>query len=136
MTLEIITPEKIVFKEEVDEIVVPTVTGEIAILSNHVPLVTQVMEGEIIVKKGPKLYSLAITGGFLEVLKNQISILANFAIRAEDIEVAKVEEAKKRAEQISKEKSTDNDFRIAQSELLKSIVQLRVATKYRHRRSL
>ena len=135
MTLEIITPEKIVFKEEVDEIIVPTITGVIGILPNHVPLVTQVAEGEIIVKKDAKLYSLAVTGGFLEVSKNHVSILTNFAIRAEDIEVAKVEEAKKRAEQISKEKATDKDFRIAQSELLKSIVQLRVATKYKRRRT-
>lgn len=136
MILEIITPEKILLKEEIDEIIVPTVTGEIAILPNHVPLVTQIVEGELMVKKGAKLYSLAITGGFMQVLKNQVSILANFAIRAEDIEVAKVEEAKKRAEALMKEKATDRDFRIAEAELIKSIVQLRVATKYKHRRPL
>ena len=136
MILEIITPEKIVFKEEVDEVIVPTVTGEIAILSNHVPLVTQISEGELIVKKENKLYSVAISGGFLEVSKNQVSILANFAIRAEDIEIAKVEEAKKRAEHLVKERSTDRDFKIAEAELLKSILQLRIATKYKHRRPL
>lgn len=136
MTLEIITPEKIVLKEEVEEIIVPTQMGEIAILPNHVPLIAQIAPGELIFKKGGKPYLLAVTEGFLEVKKNQVSILANFAIRAEDIEVAKVEEAKKRAEQLEKEKATDKDFRIAEAELVKSILQLKVATKYRRRRSV
>lgn len=136
MILEIITPEKIVFKEEVDEIIVPTVTGQIAILPNHIPLVTQVAEGELIVRKGEKLSSLAVLGGFLEVSKNLVSILANFAVRAEDIEIAKVEEAKKRAEKLRQEKATDKDFKIAEAELVKSIIQLRVVTKYKRRHAL
>ena len=129
MILNIITPEKVVLKEEVEEVIVPTVNGEIAILPNHVSLVTQIATGELIVKRGGKPYSIAIAGGFLEMQKNELSILANFAIRAEDIEVAKVEEAQRRAEKLMKEKTTDDDFRVAQAELIKAVLQLKVATK-------
>ena len=136
MILSIITPEKIVFKDTVEEIIAPTTTGEIAILENHIPIVTQIATGELIVKRGGKSYSIAITGGFLEMQKNEVSILANFAIRAEDIEVAKAEEAQKRAERLMKEKTTDKDFRIAEAEMIKSVLQLQVATRYKRRRPL
>lgn len=133
LLLEIITPEKIVYKEEVDEVVVPTVQGEIAILPNHVNLLTQVTPGELIVKKGNTNHALAITGGFLEVNHNKISILADYAIRAQDIQVAMVTEAKKRAEKMMQEKTTGNEFKIAQGELIKAILELRVATKHKRR---
>lgn len=136
MILQIITPQKIVFKDDVDELIAPTEMGEIGILPNHVPLVAKIVPGELIIQKGGKLSSLAVTEGFLEIKKDEISVLANFAIRAEDIQIAQVEEAKKRAELVAKEKATDRDFKIAEGELLKSLIQLRVATKYRRRRSL
>lgn len=133
LLLEIITPEKIIYKDEVSEVIVPTVNGEIAILPNHVNLLTQVNSGELIVKKGSAQQYLAITGGFLEISNNQISILADYAIKAQDIEVAKAQEAKKRAEKIMSEKATGNDFKIAQGELIKAILELRIATKHRRR---
>lgn len=133
LAFEIITPEKTVFKDEVDEIVVPTVKGEIAILPNHVNLLTQVSPGELIVKKGENTYPIAITGGFLEVNNNKISILADYAIRAQDIEVARAEEARKRAEKAMQEKTTDKDFKIAQGELLKSLLELKVAGRQKRR---
>ncbi len=135
LTFEIITPLKTVFKDTVDEIVVPTINGEIAILPNHVNLLTQISSGELIVKKGSDIYSLAVTGGFMEVENNKVSILADYAIRTNDIEVAKVEEAKKAAEKIMQEKVSEKDFKIAQGELLKALVELRVAGK-RKRRNL
>ncbi|MBI4089145.1 MAG: ATP synthase F1 subunit epsilon [Candidatus Levybacteria bacterium] len=133
LLLEIITPEKVIYKDEVDEIVTPTVNGEIAILPNHINLLTQITPGELIVKKGSSTESLAITGGFLEVSNNKISILAEYAIKAEDIQVAHAEEAKKRAEKIMSEKTSENDFKIAEGELLKSLLQLKIASKRRRR---
>lgn len=133
LLLEIITPEKVVVKEEIDEAIVPTVNGEIAILPHHVGLLTQVVPGELIIKKNNKYQSIAITEGFLEVNNNYISILANYAINAENINVAKAEQAKKRAENLMKEKASDKDFRIAEGELRKAILELKVAYKHRRR---
>lgn len=135
LTLEIITPEKVIYKDEVDEVVIPTVQGEIAILSNHVNLLTQVNPGELIIKKGTTQQYLAITGGFLEVNRNKVSILADYAIKAQDIEIARATEAKKRAEKIMSEKTSDNDFRVAQGEMIKAILELKVATKHKRKLS-
>jgi F-type H+-transporting ATPase subunit epsilon len=133
LLLEIITPEKVIYKDEVSEIVAPTINGEIAILPNHVDLLTQIRPGELIIKKGTNQQSLAITGGFLEIQKNKVSILAEYAVKAQDIEVAKAMEAKKRAERMLSEKSTDRELRIAEGEMIKAILQLKIATKHKRR---
>lgn len=135
MTLKLITPEKIVLEQEVDQITVPTSTGEITILPNHVNLVTEVIPGEMIVKiKGKEDY-IAVTGGFLEVRSNEVSALLDYAVRAEHIEVEKAIEAQKRAEgamKKAKEKASDRDFALAQSESIRALMELKVA--YRRRR--
>lgn len=131
--LSIITPEKVIYEDEVAEIVVPTVNGEIAILPNHINLLTQVNPGELVIQKGASQQYLAVTGGFLEVRDNKVSVLAEYAVKAQDIEVARAMEAKKRAEKVMSEKSTDNEMRIAQAEMIKAILELRVATKHKRR---
>ena len=133
LSFEIITPEKTIYKDEVDEIIVPTTKGEIAILPSHINLLTQVSAGELIIKKGSDTHTIAVTGGFLEVNNNKISILADYAIRAQDIQIARVEEAKKRAEKAMEEKTSEKDFKIAQGELLKSLLELKVAGRHRRR---
>lgn len=133
LTLEIITPEKVVYKDEVNEVIAPTVNGEIAILPNHINLLTQINPGELIVKKGSINQFLAITGGFLEVNNNKISIVANYAVKAQDIEIAQAQEAKKAAEKVMSEKATDNEMKIAQGELIKAILELKVATRHKRR---
>ncbi len=133
LLLEIITPEKIVFKDEIDEAVIPTANGQITILPNHVGLLTQIKPGELIVKKGNKREYLAITDGFLEINNNHISILANYAIKAEDIQVAEQKEAQERAEKLMREKLTDRDARIAEAQLIQAVLQMQIASKYRQR---
>ena len=133
LLLEIITPGKVVYKDEVNEVILPPVNGEIAILPNHINLLTQVNPGELIIKKGVTAQYLAITGGFLEVSDNKISILADYAVKAQDIEVARAIEAKKRAEKAMQEKASDNDLRIAQGEMIKAILELKVATRHKRR---
>ena len=135
LLLEIITPVKTVYKDEISEVVVPTVNGEITILPNHINLLTQVNPGELIIKKSGTAQYLAITGGFLEVADNKISILADYAVKAQDIQIAASTEAKKRAEKIMNEKATDNELRVAQGELIKAILELKIATKHRRRMS-
>ncbi|MCL5433054.1 MAG: ATP synthase F1 subunit epsilon [Patescibacteria group bacterium] len=132
LTLEIITPEKIVYKDDVDEVLVETVNGQIGILPNHIGLLTQVVPGELIIKKGKSVQFLAITGGFLEVIKNKATILADYAVRSDQIEVSRALAAQKRAEQSvkeAKEKANDRDFAIAESELRRAILELKVARK-------
>lgn len=129
--LEIITPEKIVFKDDVDEVIAPTSNGQISILPNHIGLLTQIVPGELITKKGQNEYFLAITGGFLEVSRNKVTILADYAIRSEDIEIAKVQEAQKKATKLMEEKISENDFALAQSQIRRSILELKVAQRRR-----
>ncbi|OGH20331.1 MAG: ATP synthase F1 subunit epsilon [Candidatus Levybacteria bacterium RIFCSPHIGHO2_02_FULL_37_13] len=131
---EIISPEKVVYKEDVDEVIVPTTSGQLTILPNHAALMSQVASGEIIVKKNGKEYFMAISGGFLDVNNNNVSILADYAVRSEEIEVAHAIEAQKRAEKMMKEsseKSSKKDFAIAESMLRRSLLELKVASKRR-----
>ncbi len=132
--LEIITPIKIVYKEDVDQVTIPTVTGEITVLPNHVSMLSQIAAGIMVVKKGNQTTEMAITGGFLEIANNTVSILSDYAIKGEDVSVAEAEEAKKRAERMIQERGTEHDFRVAEGELQKAILQLRVANKMKHRR--
>jgi F-type H+-transporting ATPase subunit epsilon len=129
LLLEIITPTKVVVSEEVDELTIPTSAGEITILPNHVNLLSKVTPGEMIIKKNGKIDHFAILGGFLEITNNKVNVLADYAIHADDIHIAKVEEAKERAQKAMKEKLTEEDFRVANAELSKSLLQLRVAKK-------
>lgn len=134
MIFEIITPEKIVFQEEVDEITAPTATGEITILPNHVGLLTKIVPGELTIKKGAQTRFFAVTGGFLEAEKDRITILADYAVRSEEIEVAKAIEAQKRAERLmkeAKEKASEKDFALAESELRRAILELKVSHRRR-----
>jgi F-type H+-transporting ATPase subunit epsilon len=131
--LEIITPTKVVLSEEVDEITLPTVSGEISILPNHIDLLTKVKPGEMTIHRNGKIELFAITGGFLEISSNKVSILADHAIHANDIEIAKAEQAKERAEKAMKEKGTAQDFAVAEAELRKSILELKVARKHKAR---
>lgn len=131
LQLQIITPLKSVLKEEVDEIIVPTEDGEIAILPNHVDLVTKIKAGEMTIKKSSKSIYFAITGGFLELKDNNITILADYAVRAEDIEVAKAKEAQERAQNSLKQKVSGREFAHAESDLRKALTELHVARRHK-----
>lgn len=135
MTLQvrILTPEKEIYKDEVDEVILPTTAGVIGVLPHHAPLVSQIAPGEILLKKKDQIIPLAVYGGYAEVNKLGVNILAQYAARVEDIELAKVQEAKERAEKLMKEKVSDEDFAMAEAELAKALMQLRVATKYKNK---
>lgn len=131
LNVDILTPQTQVFSGEADEVVVPTVTGELGILPNHASLLTQIMPGELRVKTGTKTQLIAILGGYLEVNKNQVNILGDYAVRAEDIELAKAEQAKIRAEKAMAEKVSQEDIANLRGELIKSILELKVARRHR-----
>jgi F-type H+-transporting ATPase subunit epsilon len=102
---EIVTPEKIVLKEEITQVSVPTKEGEITVLPDHIPLVAGLTPGVIeIIKNGDsKKEIMSVSGGFIEVLKNKVVILADTAERAEEINIDRAEEARKRAKKIKKD---------------------------------
>lgn len=135
MQLQIITPAKVVFDEEIDEVIVPTTTGEIAILPNHVNLLTQVTEGEMTIKAQKKEQILAITGGFLQINNNVITVLSDYAIRSEEIDTKQALEAQMRAEELLKknrENLSERDFAIIEADMRRAILELKVA-KRKHR---
>lgn len=131
--LKIVSPEKLVFEDDgFTSITLPTMEGEITILPEHIPLVSAISPGEIIARKKDKDISLVTTKGFLRCDKNgNIFVLSDYAIRSEDVEIAKVEEAKKRAEKDMSEKKSEKDFIIAEAELRKTLLELKVAKKRR-----
>lgn len=129
LTVNVLTPQAQVFSGEAEEVLVPSVNGELGILPNHASLLTQVMPGEIQVKTGSKTQSIAIMGGYIEVNNNVVNILGDFAIRAEDIEIAKVEQAKDKAEKLKKEKISQEDLASIEADLRRSILELKVARK-------
>jgi len=130
--LQIVTPEKIIFDEQVDEVILPTVKGEITVLPHHVPILTQLASGEITIKIKDKKEHLAVVGGFVEVSPQLVTILADFAIHAKDVSEAEAKAAKDRAEKAMNEKLTEEEVRVNQTELIKAILQLKVAKRIKH----
>ncbi|OGH02460.1 MAG: ATP synthase F1 subunit epsilon [Candidatus Levybacteria bacterium RIFCSPHIGHO2_01_FULL_37_17] len=131
LNLKVVTPVKMILSDEIDELTLPTTSGEISVLPNHIDLLTKVSPGEMVIKKGGKIENFAITGGFLEISNNNATLLADYVIRATDIEVAKAKEAKERAEKKLSEKQGNKDFVVAQAELRKALLELKVANRRR-----
>lgn len=132
--LNVITPTKVVLSEEIDELTIPTVNGEISILPNHIDLLTKVTPGEMIIRRNNKIEPFAIAGGFLEISNNKINVLADLALHVDDIEVSKVEEAKQRAEKAMKEKDKEIEYEQLQDDIRKATLQLKVARKHKSTR--
>lgn len=116
-TLQILSPEGITYNDTIDEVLLPTDNGEIAILPHHIDLFSKLSEGIITIKKGGKETLIAILGGFVEVTNGITTILSDYAIKAESIQLAKAQEAKKKAEELMKNKESDVDFALAEKEL-------------------
>lgn len=129
LSITIVTPEKELLTEAVDEVVAPTTTGEIAILPHHVDLLAQLMPGELQLKKGAKVEHFVVVGGFMEVANNAVTILADYAVHGKDISEAQAQQAKDRAEKAMKEKKSDVDFALAEAEFRRAILELKVAKR-------
>lgn len=131
LTLSILTPQSQVYSGEADEVIVPTLNGEIGILPNHVSLLTQILPGELRVKNSGKTNYFAIMGGYIEVGNNTVNVLGDYAVRAEDIEIAKAEQAKERAQKLKEEKISQEDLAIINADLRRSLLELKVARRHR-----
>ncbi|HWQ12089.1 MAG TPA: F0F1 ATP synthase subunit epsilon [Roseiflexaceae bacterium] len=127
MHLEIVTAERVVLSDEVDQVNAPTKDGRIGILPRHMPLLTLLDVGQLDIIKGGEVTNFAVAGGFLEVLPNRVTILADTALRADEIDEARAEEARRRAEEILAQRRSDQEMAQAEAELRRALVELKVA---------
>lgn len=138
MQLKVVTPEKVIYDGEIDELIIPTVTGEIAVLPHHIDLLTQVVPGEMTIKHKGKDQHVAVTGGFLQIVDGVLTLLSDYAVRSEEIDAKKALDAQKRAEETLKKKKedlTERDFAVAQADMRRAILELKVANKRRGHRT-
>lgn len=133
--LEIVTGERVVYADDVDSVVAPGVEGELGILPHHAALMTTLVPGELRVSKGGQDILMAVGGGFMEVLPHKVTILADTAERAEEIDDARAEEARKRAQNrlADASKGEQIDVARAQAAMRRAVVRLKVAQKKKRR---
>jgi F-type H+-transporting ATPase subunit epsilon len=126
LRLEIVTPDAVVYSEDVDMVTLTSVEGELGILPHHVGLMTQMVPGEMIVRKGGHDEFIAVGEGLVEVTGRRVSILTDMAVAADKIDEAKVEEARQRAEARLREKISAEEIASVNASLTRSLAQLRV----------
>jgi F-type H+-transporting ATPase subunit epsilon len=126
LKLEIVTPEGVTYSEDVEMVTLPGSEGEMGIYPNHVPLMTQVAAGEVAARRNGKDDFLAVGEGFVEITGERVAILTDMAIKAENIDEAKAEEARKRAESRLAEKIDDEEAAMVSASLAHSLAQLKV----------
>jgi len=124
-----VTPDRLVVREQVDEVQIPGSEGYFGVLPGHTPLLASLTVGELWYRKGQEKTYLSIAGGFAEVLPDRVTLLATLAERAEEIDVARAEAAKQRAEQRLSQPKTDIDYERARLSLQKSIIRLQVSSR-------
>ncbi len=132
--LEVVTAERLVYSDEVDILIAPGIEGELGILPHHEPLMTILQAGEMMARKGNEEISWAISGGFLEVQRERIIVLADTAERDDEIDLQRAEEAKRRAEERLREKTSTLDASRAEAALQRSLTRLKVGQRRRRRR--
>jgi len=135
---KIVTPERTVFEDSVDQITLPTADGEITVLPLHIPLISVLVSGELTIKKEGEETTMAVSGGIIEVRKNEMTILADTAERAEEIDISRAEEARKRAEKLKDEKirMDETEYAAAAALLERNLARIRVAKKHLTRRGI
>jgi F-type H+-transporting ATPase subunit epsilon len=131
--LEIVTPDRALIREDVDEIQLPGSEGYLGVLPGHTPLLTTLKVGELWYRVGQEKHYLAVAGGFVEVLPDRVTVLAQIAERAQDIDIARAEKAKRRAEERLAKPAPDMDFERARIAMMKSLIRLQVASRARTR---
>jgi F-type H+-transporting ATPase subunit epsilon len=127
--LQIVTPEKMLVREQVDEVEIPGTDGYFGVLPGHTPMLASLAVGELWYRKGQEKTYLSIAYGFCEVLPERVTILAQLAERAEEIDVARAEEARKRAEARLTAAKGEVDYERARSALVKSLARLQVSSR-------
>jgi len=133
ISLEIVTPDHAIASDQVDEVELPGAEGYFGVLPGHTPLLSSLQVGELWYRVGQEKHFLAVAFGFVEVLPDRVTVLAQIAEKAQDIDVSRAEAAKKRAEERVARPQPDIDFERARVALMKSLIRLQVASRARTR---
>jgi F-type H+-transporting ATPase subunit epsilon len=131
LKLEIVTPEGVTYSEDVEMVTLPGSEGEMGIYPNHVPVMTQVAAGEVTARRNGRDEFLAVGEGFVEITGERVAILTDMAVKADNIDEAKAEEARKRAEARLAEKLDDEEAALVNAALAHSLAQLKVKRRNR-----
>jgi F-type H+-transporting ATPase subunit epsilon len=140
LKLKIVTPEKLILEEMVDQVSLPTIEGEITILPEHIPLIVGLASGDVVACVNTECIPMAVVGGFVEVKNNEgvteVAVLADFAEHISELTDEKISQAKTRAEELRKQMENKEhiDFEHFESELERSITQIKIADKWRTRK--
>ncbi len=127
LDLEVVTPERRVLAETVDSVVIPGGEGYLGVLPGHAPLLTHLQAGELSYNRSGKTYYLAVTGGYVEVLRDRVRVLADACERPEEIDADRARRSREKAESVLGTKdSSESDFRRAESRLRRAVVRLKV----------
>ena len=138
LKLKIITPERLILEEMVDQVSLPTTLGEITVLPDHIPLITEITSGDIVALVNGEYVPFATVGGFLEVKwgedkVTEVAVLADFAEHVSEISDEKIEKAKAHAEELKKQRENKEnvDFEHFEAELERSLTRVKIADKWR-----
>lgn len=133
--LDIVTAERVVYSDDVNMVLAPGIEGQLGILPRHAPLITALGVGELVIRKeGQEDEFMVIGGGFMEVLPDKVVVLADMAERADEIDEARAEEARRRAEERLQQRRVEHvDFARAEASLRRSLIRLKVARRTRRR---
>ncbi|MFZ2763539.1 MAG: ATP synthase F1 subunit epsilon [Minisyncoccia bacterium] len=141
LKLRIVTPEKLILEEMVDQVILPTTEGEITILPDHIPLIAGLLSGDVVAIVNNEHVPMAVAGGFIEVKRNEegyteVAVLADFAEHVAEISDEKIAEARKKAEEIKKQLENKEivDFEHFEAELERSLTRVKIADKWRTRK--
>ena len=129
LRFEIVTAERVVYSDDVDIVIAPGIEGQLGILPNHAPLLTMLQPGELLVRREGEETSMFVSGGFLEVMQNRVTVLADVAERAEEIDIARAEEAKRRAEERLRQRPAEMDFAAAEAALRRALARIKIAER-------
>lgn len=133
LRFEIVTAERMVYSDDVDVVIAPGVEGQLGILPNHASLLTMLQPGDLVVRKEGEETEMFVSGGFLEVMQNRVTLLADVAERAEEIDIARAEEAKRRAEEQIKQALPEMDLAAAEAALRRALVRIKIAERRKKR---
>jgi F-type H+-transporting ATPase subunit epsilon len=126
LKLEIVTPDARTYSEDVEMVTLPGAEGEMGVFPQHVPLMAQIVAGEVVARKDGRDYFLAVGDGFVQITPERVAIMTDMAIKAESIDEGQAEEARKRAVARLEEKLTDDETALATAALAHSLAQLKV----------
>jgi len=131
LKFEIVTAERVVYSEDVDVVIAPGSEGELGILPSHAPLITSLQPGVLTVRNDGQEVDIFVNGGFLEIMQDKVTILADVAERADEIDMARAEEAKRRAEENLRQPSSEMDIAAAEAALRRSMMRIKAAERRR-----